>query len=167
MNQSGHSAGHVYGGPSEGWREVHSVGHVLDLKGRDVFTIVPDATIDEAVIEMCRHKVGALLVIDDKKTPVGMLSERDLLIRVLLSHRNPALTRVAQVMTRHVVCVAEQDSIESAMAMMTHARCRHLPVMGDGIVGMISIGDLVRAVSCDHEYELRALHEYIEGRYPC
>jgi len=145
---------------------MNTVRQLLESKGREVFVIKESATIDDAVIEMCRVKVGALVVVDDAARPVGMISERDLLIRVLLAHRDPAHTLVREVMTHKIVCVNEEDTLESAMSLMTHERCRHLPVARGGIVGLISIGDLVRAAHGDHEYELRVLHEYIEGRYP-
>jgi len=145
---------------------MSTVRHVLETKGRDVYTTSADASIDDAVEEMCRAKVGALLIIDEVGNPVGILSERDLLLRVLLAHRDPATTTVGDVMTRHVVCIDEDHPVPGAMALMTHKRCRHLPVVRDGVVGMVSIGDLVRAINGDYEHEVRVLHDYVEGRYP-
>jgi CBS domain-containing protein len=145
---------------------MDNIRQVLESKGYDVHTITVDATINDAVVEMCRVKVGALLVVDGLCASAGIITERDLLVRVLLARRDPAKTRVGEVMTRKLVCVDEDDTISGAMALMTRARCRHLPVVRDGVVGMVSIGDLVRAVNLDHEYELRVLHDYVEGRYP-
>ena len=145
---------------------MSTMSDVLETKGRDVYTTTAQASIDDAVMEMCRAKVGALLVVDDEGEPVGIVSERDLLIRVLLAHRDPAQTRVADVMTPDLVCIDEDDTIPHAMALMTHRRCRHLPVVREGVVGMVSIGDLVRAANCEYEHEVRALHDYVEGRYP-
>jgi CBS domain-containing protein len=140
---------------------------ILELKGRTVHTTVLSATVDEAVIEMCRAKIGALLVFDGGGKAAGILSERDLLVRVLLGHRDPAETTVEDVMTRKVFCIDVDESVSEAMGAMTRGRYRHLPVTAEGkVVGMVSIGDLVRAVSGDQERELQALHEYVEGRYP-
>jgi len=146
---------------------MSSLRDILDVKGHTVYTTTISASIDQAVIEMCRAKVGALLVVDANGEAAGILSERDLLIRVLLAHRNPASTTVGDVMTRRVLCVEEDRTASDAMATMTHARCRHLPVVTEGkLAGLVSIGDLVRTVSDEQEYELRVLHEYVEGRYP-
>jgi CBS domain-containing protein len=139
---------------------------ILELKGRDVYSTTERATIDQAVSTMCASRVGALVVMDALGRPIGILSERDLLVRVLLAHKDPATTRVLDVMTRKLICVEEDRSIDDAMAIMTEARCRHLPVVNDGIVGIVSIGDLVRAVRGREEFEIQVLHEYIEGRYP-
>jgi CBS domain-containing protein len=145
---------------------MSTVRNVLETKGRDVYTTTEGATIDEAVAEMCRAKVGAVVVVDDLGRPTGILSERDLLVRVLLAHRDPADTHVRDVMTRRLICVDEDQTVEEALSLMNQCRCRHLPVARDGIVGIVSIGDLVRMAYGEHEYDLRVLHDYIEGRYP-
>jgi CBS domain-containing protein len=145
---------------------MNTIRHVLDAKGHDVFTTTAGSTIDEAVVAMCRVKVGALLVVDADGNMVGIISERDLLVRVLLAHLDPAKATVGDVMTRKVVCVDEDHTIDGAMALMTRAHCRHLPVVRDGLVGLVSMGDLARTAHGDDEYELRALHEYVAGRYP-
>lgn len=146
--------------------KMNTIHDILEAKGQTVYATTASATIDEAVREMCRLKVGALLVLDDD-TATGILSERDLLIRVLLAHRDPASTTVGEVMTRRVLYVNEDQTVSDAMATMTYRHCRHLPVVREGkVAGLVSIGDLVRAVSDEREYELRVLHEYVEGRYP-
>jgi CBS domain-containing protein len=146
---------------------MNTMHDVLEWKGYDVYAIAPDATVDEAVVEMCRARVGALLVRDDAGRPAGIISERDLLIRVLLAHRDPATTLVAQVMTHRVVSVDMDRTIAGAMAVMTRERCRHLPVVVEGeIAGMVSIGDLALTISENQEFELKTLHAYVEGRYP-
>jgi CBS domain-containing protein len=145
---------------------MNTIRDVLESKGNDIYVTRPETTIDDAVVEMCRVKVGALLVVE-KGRNVGIVSERDLMIRVLLAHRDPAKTLVREAMTSKVVRIDIDDTVHKAMATMTQRRCRHLPVVEDGeIVGMVSIGDLVRTVGQEQEYELRALHEYVEGRYP-
>ena len=146
---------------------MNTIRDILEVKGRTVHTTVASATIDEAAIEMCREKIGALLVLDEEGKATGILSERDLLTRVLLARRDPAATTVGEVMTRKVSCVETELTIPDAMRAMTYGRYRHLPVVAEGkVIGLVSIGDLVRAVSGDQERELRALHEYLEGRYP-
>ena len=145
---------------------MNTMRDVLDWKGNEAYATKPDATVDDAVVEMCRVKVGALLVVENGRN-VGIISERDLLIRVLLAHRDTAKTLVKEVMTGRVVTIDIDDTVHCAMTMMTHKRCRHLPVVEDGeIVGVVSIGDLVRTLSQEQEHELRVLHEYVEGRYP-
>ncbi len=145
---------------------MSSVREVLEAKGRTVYSTRPDATVSDAIVEMCRVKVGALLVLEEE-LPVGIISERDLMIRVLLKRLDPEDTKVEAVMTRKVVCIPLDAAVEEAMAIMTNRRCRHLPVVVDKkVVGMLSIGDLVRWASRNQEFEIRMLHDYVEGRYP-
>ena len=146
---------------------MSTLGPILEAKGHDIYATNVTATVDEAVSEMCRVKVGALLVLDEHRRPVGILSERDLLTRVLLAHEDPHTTIVSNVMTRDLTCIELDRTITEAMALMTNMHCRHLPVVvGGDVVGIVSIGDLVRRVSVEQEYEIRALHEYVEGQYP-
>jgi signal-transduction protein with cAMP-binding, CBS, and nucleotidyltransferase domain len=146
---------------------MNTVRDILEVKGHAVHTTAASATVDEAVSAMCRVKVGALVVLDEDGNTAGILSERDLLTRVLLAHRDPASTTVGDVMTRAVFCIDEGWSLSDAMQAMTYGRYRHLPVMAENkVTGLVSIGDLVRAIGGDQERELRALHEYVEGRYP-
>jgi CBS domain-containing protein len=141
--------------------------NILDRKGTDVYAIRPGASVLDAVDELCRHHIGALLV-EEKGAPLGILSERDILMRVILRRRDPAATLVRDVMTKDVICVDLDSSPEEAMRIMTEQRCRHLPAVEEGrIAGMISIGDLVRWVSANQEFEVRILQEYLlEGKYP-
>lgn len=146
---------------------METVAEILADKGASVFGVRPGATVLDAVDEMCRRHVGAVLVCDEEGRPRGMFSERDLMQRVVLKRRDPAATRVDEVMTLEVAAVDRDTSVHEAMAIMTQRRCRHLPVMVDGhVVGMISIGDLVRLASRHQEYEIRMLQDYISGRYP-
>ena len=139
---------------------------IVETKGTTIHSASPGETVLAAVDEMCRHHVGALLVMDDGAA-IGILSERDMLTRVLLQRRDPATTKVADVMTSELVCVELDTSPNEAMRIMTERRCRHLPVVCDGkVIGLISIGDLVRWTSRNQEYEIRLLHEFVEGRYP-
>ncbi|WP_437276544.1 CBS domain-containing protein [Sorangium sp. So ce375] len=144
---------------------MDNIGEILNRKGRNVYTIPPDATVFEAVQSMCMRRVGALLVSIDG-SPSGIISERDVMARVILARRDPAETPVAEVMTCEVVCVEPSTPARQAMAVMTERRCRHLPVVQDGrVVGMISIGDLVHWISREQEFEIRMLTEYVQGVY--
>ena len=139
--------------------------YILEQKGKAVHRTTPEETVLDAVDAMCRAKVGALLVMKGDK-PIGIVSERDVLTRLVLARRNPAETKVADVMTSGVVCIPSTASPEQAMAIMTERHCRHLPVVRGGAVeGIISIGDLVRWASRHQEYEIRLLSEYLGG-YP-
>ncbi|WP_437675642.1 CBS domain-containing protein [Sorangium sp. So ce131] len=144
---------------------MESVGEILNKKGRAVYTISPEARVFEAVQSMCARHVGALLVSIDS-SPSGIVSERDVMTRVILARRDPAKTLVAEVMTREVVCVEPSTQARQAMAVMTERRCRHLPVVQDGrVIGMISIGDLVYWASREQEAEIKMLTEYVQGVY--
>jgi CBS domain-containing protein len=145
---------------------METVGDILDEKGSRVLTTRPGATVFEAVEEMCRHRVGALMVVEGEH-PLGMFSERDLMVRVILAGRDPATTTVGDVMTHAVVCVSRDTRPAEAMAVITGHRCRHLPVVDQGrVVGVVSIGDLVRFFSQNQEYEIQMLRDYVSGRYP-
>jgi CBS domain-containing protein len=144
---------------------METIGDILGEKGGEVYTVSPDATVFEAVQTMCERHVGALLVATPERT-TGILSERDVMTRVILARRDPDRTRVDEVMTHYVVCVRVTTSVREAMAVMTERRCRHLPVVGDGrIVGILSIGDLVRSASREQAFEIRMLQDYIHGAY--
>jgi CBS domain-containing protein len=144
---------------------MQSIGEILDEKGHEVYFIAPTATVLQAVELMCARRVGALLVATPTATR-GIISERDVLARVILEQRDPAKTKVEDVMTRAVACVHPTTRAREAMAVMTERRCRHLPVISDErVVGMVSIGDLVRAASREQDAEIRMLHEYVTGGY--
>lgn len=140
------------------------VSSVLAEKGRQVYTIARTATVSEAVREMNEKGVGSLLVMGERQ-PAGIFTERDVLRRVVDADRDPALTRVGEVMTRDMAAIDPAWHVEDAMRLMTERRLRHLPVMdGDDLVGMISIGDLLRWVTINQEDHIRAMTEYINGR---
>lgn len=140
------------------------VSSVLAEKGRQVYTISRTATVSEAVREMNEKGVGSLLVIDGRH-PVGIFTERDVLRRIVDADRDPALTRVGEVMTRDLAAIEPSWHVEDAMRLMTERRLRHLPVMEGGeVLGMISIGDLLRWVTINQEDQIRAMTDYITGR---
>lgn len=144
-----------------------TIATVLAEKGsRAVISVPPSATVRQAVQVMCDARVGAVLVADGG-VPCGILSERDLMVRVILADRDPTATLVRDVMTPEVACIGLHASVEEAMAVMTERRCRHLPVVeNEQLVGLVSIGDLVRHESQGKEFTIRMLTDYIGGKYP-
>jgi signal-transduction protein with cAMP-binding, CBS, and nucleotidyltransferase domain len=138
---------------------------ILRDKGSKVHVTNPQTTVRSAVELMCESHIGALLVMTSGVI-VGMFSERDLMARVVLAGRDPETTRVGDVMTRDVVCVDSGLSVSDAMAIVTMRRVRHLPVSeGLRVVGLVSIGDLVRWRIRDYEEEIDHLRNYFAG-YP-
>ncbi len=145
---------------------MDTVEQILREKGSTVHKAARGDTVLDAVERMCAQKVGALLVCDAGH-PVGMFSERDLMTKVILGRKDPAVTTIGEVMSAEVVYVEPATSASEAMAVMTERRCRHLPVATGGrLVGLVSIGDLVRWASRHQEFEIRMLTEYICGKYP-
>jgi len=145
---------------------METLRHLLNDKGRNLHVIDPHVAVTEAVAAMCAAHIGALLVMDDD-TLVGIFSERDLMTRVVLTGLEPSRTTVRDVMTKDVICVAEDLTLPDAMAIMTRRRVRHLPVVdGRRVIGLVSIGDAIRWTVRDHEVEIGLLQEYISGRYP-
>lgn len=142
------------------------VSAILDQKGTEVKTIPPTATVVEAVRTMNRARIGALVVVEGER-PVGIFTERDVLVRVVDEGRDPGATRVADVMTRELVVIRRRTQVVEAMTVMTEKRCRHLPVVEDGqLAGMISIGDVTRWTVRDQRHTIDDLVGYIEGEYP-
>ncbi len=144
---------------------MDTIDDILDHKGTEIVSIRPSATIDEAVMRMCACRVGALLVCEEERI-VGILSERDIMTRIVLDQRRAAETFVEEAMTRDVFCVRPTALVIEALAIMTEHRCRHLPVIDQGrLVGVVSIGDLVRAGCIDQTFEIQVLTDYITGAH--
>jgi signal-transduction protein with cAMP-binding, CBS, and nucleotidyltransferase domain len=142
-----------------------TIRNILKDKSPVVHSIFPEDSVLRAVQVMCTNRVGALLIELDGHV-VGILSERDIMLRVVLAERDPSTTTVDDVMTTDVVCIDVGSGTEAAMALMTERRVRHLPVLEHGaVIGIVSIGDLVRWVSMQQEYELRSLKDYVAGAY--
>jgi len=142
------------------------MGHVSDILGTkvaQVHAIAADATVYEAIERMVQCNIGSLIVKDAEEI-VGIFTERDYLRRVTLEDRAPRTTQVRDVMTPRLICTEPRATIGECMAIMTQERIRHLPVVDQGrVVGMISIGDLVKCLSLEQEVEIRYLNEYIRG----
>ena len=142
------------------------VAEILAGKGGQVHTIEPDATVYEAIERMVRANVGSLIVTQGTSMD-GIFTERDYLRRIALEGRTSRNTKVSEVMTRDVVVVSPEETLEDCMAIMSQRRIRHLPVVRDGaLAGVVSIGDVVRHLSREREVEIRLLKDYIAGRYP-
>jgi CBS domain-containing protein len=143
-----------------------SVSSIIAVKGPAVHTVAPDATVYEAIEGMVRLNVGSVLVREGEGI-VGIFTERDYLRRVTLQDRDAKTTPVREVMTPKIIAVDPDRSIDECMAIMTRMRIRHLPVMdGEHLVGIISIGDLVKHLSKEREAEIRHLTGYITGNPP-
>ena len=142
---------------------MYTVRHLLQEKGNQVWSIAPSATVYEALQLMDAKNIGALLVIE-KNEVVGIFTERDYARKVVLRGRSSKDTTVGELETVDVLYVSPDDSIENCMALMTEKRLRHLPVMENGkLVGLVSIGDVIKAVISDREFTIRELERYITG----
>jgi CBS domain-containing protein len=138
---------------------------VLRKKGEEVHSVGPLATVIDAVNTMNDHHVGSVLVCEDGH-PVGIFSERDVLVRVVATHRDPRETLVRDVMTTRLHTASPDDTLLEVMRLMTDRRCRHVPVMeNDRLIGLVSIGDLTKATQHNLRQEVRQLSSYIGGPY--
>jgi CBS domain-containing protein len=139
------------------------VCHLLDSKGRDVVSIAPTASVLDAIRLMSDRGIGALLVMDGDNL-VGILTERDYARKVILKGRASDATEVREIMTTDVITTSGRESVEKCMNTVTDKRIRHLPVVDEGkLVGIISIGDLVKAIISDQQQAIEQLEHYISG----
>ena len=139
------------------------VKSILSAKGSDVISIEPTATLETGVAMLAKHRIGALLVFGPDRRVIGILSERDI-VRVLAERGAAALKEpLSQVMTRNVVTCSQSDSVGVLMERMTTGRFRHLPVVEqDQVIGLVSIGDMVKHRLQEIEEEAGALRDYIQ-----
>jgi CBS domain-containing protein len=142
---------------------LRSVRDVLAGKGHQIWTIKADATVHDALALMARKEIGAVLVVEDAE-PVGVLSERDFARHAAEHDCEPSRTRVHEIMTRELLYVSLEHTVEQCMELMTHRRIRHLPVRDGGrLVGLVSIGDVVKSIITEQECVIDQLENYIAG----
>jgi len=136
---------------------------IIQYKGSDVRSVSPDDTVLHALGVMAEHEIGAVVVIDGGQL-AGILTERDYARKVVLAGRSSKDSAIRDVMTREVLCVPLERTIDECLALMTDKRVRHLPVIEqERVVGLVSIGDLVRARIAEQEHVIEQLQQYIAG----
>lgn len=141
------------------------VNQLLKDKGHDIWSVTPDTPVYQALKLMAEKNCGAVLVLENDKLH-GILSERDYARKVILEAKSSKNTPVKDIMSSEVVCVRPDQNIDDCMALMTNKRIRHLPVVKDNkLVGMISIGDVVKAVISEQEFVIKQLENYISGTH--
>lgn len=139
------------------------IRELLDAKGHEVQTIGADATVYEALQRMADHEIGSLVVVEGKR-PVGLISERDYARGVVLKGRTSRDTPVREIMASRVPVVEPSRTVEECMALMTEKRTRHLPVIENGeLVGLVSIGDLVKSIISEQQFIIEQLESYISS----
>lgn len=142
---------------------MQTVRQLLEEKGHVVWSIGPDESVYDAIKLMAEKGIGALIVVERAK-PIGMLSERDYARKVILAGRFSKDTKIREIMTTQIFFADPQQSIQECMSIMTEKRVRHLPVMdGDQLIGIISIGDLVKAIIAEQQFVISQLEHYISG----
>ncbi len=142
---------------------MKKVRDILEVKGFSVWSIGPDASVFDALKLMAEKDVGALVVLDGGNL-VGIISERDYARKVVLLGRASPTTQVKEIMTTDVVCVDPEQNVDECMAVVTEKRIRHLPVLENGkLLGLISIGDLVKSIITEQQFIIEQLERYITG----
>jgi len=140
------------------------VKEILSAKGGDLWSIGPNQSVYDAIHLLAEKKIGALAVLDGDQL-VGILSERDYARQIILKGRSSESTQVKDIMTSDVITTTPGQDIQQCMQLMTEKRIRHLPIIGDddSLIGMISIGDLVRAIIAEQQSTIGDLEKYISG----
>jgi CBS domain-containing protein len=143
---------------------MKSLKQILDEKKyKEIISIAPHRPVFDALVVLAEYKIGALAVMQNDKL-VGIFSERDYARSVVLQGRSSKATAIAEVMTGNVICCKASDLADSAMRLMSEKRIRHLPVMdGDALIGMLSMGDLVKEIIAEQERMIKLLEMYIKG----
>lgn len=142
---------------------MKTLRQILDEKGAEVFSVAPDDTVLDAIKAMADHDIGALVVLD-REMLVGIVTERHYARRVFLKGKSSPKTQVKDIMTTPVVCADPSQSTDQGLALMTEKKIRHLPVISENeIIGIVSIGDLVKSKISDQKFVIDQLERYISG----
>ncbi len=142
---------------------MRTVQQLLDEKGHDIESVHPDDSVFDAIQKLATANIGSLMVIEDDR-PVGIFTERDYARSVILKGKSSPTTPVRDIMTAKVVYVQPEQTVEECMAIMTDKHIRHLPVLEDEkLIGMISIGDLVKSIIADQKFTIEQLEQFIHG----
>lgn len=140
-----------------------TVNQLLEKKDKDLLTIGPNNSVYNAIKSMADHHIGSLIVMQNNNL-LGIITERDYSRNVILKGKSSVDTPVKDIMTKTVLCIKPEQTIEEAMALMTDKRVRHLPVVENGnVIGIISIGDLVKDIISEQKFIIEQLEHYING----
>ena len=140
------------------------VRDLLSEKGNEIWSIGPSQSVYQAVEMMSVKEIGALTVVDDNGKLVGIISERDYTRKIILAGRSSKETKVSEIMTAEVIATDQQTSVDDCMSLMTHYRVRHLPVVeNEKLIGMVSVGDLVKSMILDRDFKIEQLERYVRG----
>lgn len=144
---------------------MHNISTLLEAKGKDIWSIGPQETAFKALQTMAQNNVGALLVIDKGKL-VGIFSERDYARKVILKGKSSKETTVGELMTPEVFYAGPDDTLQEIMALMTAKHIRHMPVLKDDrLIGMVTLGDVVKQIISEQKFTIKELAKYISGGY--
>ncbi|MDD3823551.1 MAG: CBS domain-containing protein [Sphaerochaetaceae bacterium] len=145
---------------------MSTVRAILEQKGSEVVTVLPNDTLAQAILKLTQHRIGAVLVLDEKGAIKGILSERDVVKHLAGRIEFSTAVPVSEVMTKGVTYVKPHQSLDECLQLMTTGRFRHLPVVdNDAVVGLISIGDVVKAVLADRAFQIGQLEYYITNTF--
>jgi signal-transduction protein with cAMP-binding, CBS, and nucleotidyltransferase domain len=141
---------------------MNTVRTMLDMKGHDVFSIGPDASVYQAVESMATKEVGALIVVTEDNKVAGIISERDYARKVILKNKASRETKIHEIMTKDVIYVEESTAVDTCMSLMSQKNIRHLPVVKDGApVGMVTVDDLLKFTIRDQKIVIAELESYV------
>lgn len=142
---------------------MKTASDILETKGHEIWSIDPEKSVFDALGLMADKDIGAVLVMAGQK-PVGIISERDYARKVVLEGKTSREARVQDLMTRRVLCAPPDRTIEECLALMTEKRARHIPIVDKKqVIGLISIGDAVKAVIAEQQFEIERLQQYLDG----
>jgi CBS domain-containing protein len=140
-----------------------TIRDILNEKGQNVFSVTPETTVYEGLEKMSAHDVGSMLVMEGEKL-LGIFTERDYMKKIILQNKASKTTMIKEIMTTNPVCATPSDSVDNAMSIMTKQHCRHLPIIEQSkIIGVVSIGDLVKKKISDMDATIKYLSDYISS----